>query len=227
MPEPRSLTKAELREITWSEDQQIILLPKPPVAVQFNPESLKVTLSNQKAGGDQRGGSATQYVGQGTSKLSFELWFDVTAAEPDNQTLNDVRELTKKVAHFIKPKKEGDKHIAPGVRFAWGTFWFDGTMDSLNETLEFFSSDGRPLRAQLSISLSQQEIQFNIGRQSSPNLGTTPPGTRPQRPTREGDTVQGIAGENGRQDQWQDDARRNNIEQPRRPPKGSQLDMNR
>ncbi len=222
MPAPRTLTKAELREITWTEDQQVRLLEK-RVSVQFNPESLKVVLSNQKAGGDQRGGSATQYVGQGTSKLSFDLWFDVNATAFDMRPEDDVRRLTEKVAYFIKPRKTSDdKYIAPGVRFSWGTFWFDGTMDSLNETLEFFSEDGRPLRAQLSVSLSQQEIQFNIGRQGGPALGQTPPGTVPQQTINEGDTLQDKLGEN-----WQEGARQRDIERPRHPPTGQTLPTGR
>ena len=108
MPEPRSLTKAELHEISWTEDQEVIVLPTPPVSVQFNPESLKVSLSNQKAGGDQRGGSATQYVGQGTSKLSFELWFDVTAAEPDNQSVKLMGRILFVSCWFA--------HMTPGLR---------------------------------------------------------------------------------------------------------------
>ena len=35
--------------------------------MQFNPETLTVTYTNQSAGGDQRGGSALQFVGKGTT----------------------------------------------------------------------------------------------------------------------------------------------------------------
>jgi hypothetical protein len=227
MAAPKKLLKAKLREITWTEGQQVQKLDH-EVEVQFNPESLKVNFANQKAGGDQRGGSATQYVGQGTTKLSFDLWFDVTAPEPENQTDTDVRKLTEKVVYFIKPKESGqrDKFIAPGVQFSWGTFLFEGTMESVNETLEYFSEDGRPLRAQLSVTLTQQEIQFKFGQQASPGLGSTPmAGTRPQRPARADETMQSIAGESGRQDQWQADALRNGIENPRRLAPGATLDL--
>ena len=53
------------------------------VTVQFNPETLKVTFANQivqgSGAGDQRGSPARQFVGAGTTKLSLQLWFDVTA----------------------------------------------------------------------------------------------------------------------------------------------------
>lgn len=227
MPAPKKLLKAKLREISWSENQQVQELDH-EIEVQFNPESLKVNFANQKSGGDQRGGAATQYVGQGTTKLSFDLWFDVTAPEPENQTETDVRKLTEKVVYFIKPKESGkkDKFIAPGVRFSWGTFLFEGTMESVNETLEYFSEDGRPLRAQLSISLSQQEIQFKFGQQTGTGLGANPlPGTQPRQTPRQGDTLQSMAGDNGRQDKWQADALRNGIENPRLPAIGQPLDL--
>src|SRR5437016_193238 len=59
------------------------------VPVQFNPETLKVTFANQvvppksEGSGDQSDTSRIQYVGKGTSKLSVQLWFDVTSDPPD------------------------------------------------------------------------------------------------------------------------------------------------
>src|SRR5262249_32459168 len=76
----------------------------------------------------------------------------------------DVRELTKKVAYFITPKKVSKEYLPPAVRFQWGSFHFDGIMDSMEESLEFFSSDGVPLRASVSLSLSQQRIEPFAGK---------------------------------------------------------------
>jgi Contractile injection system tube protein len=44
------------------------------------------------------------------------------------------------------------------VRLAWGTFQFDGHVEALEETLEAFSADGRPLRATLALSLARAQI---------------------------------------------------------------------
>ncbi len=77
--------------------------------------------------------------------------------------MDDVRKLTQKVAFFITPQPaKGRKNVflPPAVRFVWGSFKFDGLMDSLEETLEFFSPQGKPLRASLSMTLSQQAIEF-------------------------------------------------------------------
>ena len=97
MPEPIKLLKAELREISWDDQQQVQEgYSEKTVQVQFNPETLKVNFSNQA--GDQRGGSAVQFVAAGSTKLSLDLWFDVTVPLPDGsmQPDGDVRKLTKK-----------------------------------------------------------------------------------------------------------------------------------
>ena len=235
MPEPTQLVKAELREITWDTNNvaQETNSDK-TVKVQFNPQSLKVNFANQSSGGDQRGGSAVQFVGKGTTKLTLELWFDVTVPQPDGnlQSDGDVRRLTAKVAYFITPKRaEGteEQWIPPGVRFIWGTFLFDGVMDSMDENLEYFSEDGRPLRAGVSISLSRQEIQFQFGSaQGSGGLGSNnTPGTQPQQQARSGDTVQGVAARSGQGSDWKGIAAANNIENPRHLPAGTLLNVQR
>lgn len=228
MPAPQKLLKAQLQEITWDKDQKV-QEQGDPIPVQFNPETLKVTYSNQSAGGDQRGGSAIQYVGQGTTKLSFDLWFDVTAPSPDQPANNedDVRKLTEKVVNFIRPKSEdSDKRfIPPGVRFLWGTFLFEGIADSINESLELFSDQGKPLRAKVTMSLSKQDIQFQFGQQSGSGSGASVPGTSPQQPARAGDSVQQMAARDGQAENWQSIANRNGIDNPRAVPAGLNISL--
>lgn len=233
MPEPAKILHAELREIRWDRAQQAVEINSDKtVQVQFNPETLKVNFSNQSVGGDQRGGSARQFVGAGTTKLTLDLWFDVTAPLPEGQLADqdDVRRLTEKVAYFIRPVKqsgEEEKYLPPGVRFIWGTFMFDGVMDSLNENLEFFSEDGKPLRASVSISVSKQEIQFQFGNQKPPGLGSSDsPGTNQQAAAQAGDSVQKMAGRANKQNDWQSIAAANGIENPRNLAPGTLIDLN-
>lgn len=226
MSQTPKLVKAELREIEWTDDQQVreINLDETRVKVQFNPETVRLNYSIQSAGGDQRGGSASQFAGAGITKLALDLWFDATVplADGSMQQEGDVRRLTEKVVYFVTPQPKGDEWIPPGVRLIWGTFLFDGRMDSLNETLEFFSEDGRPLRAQVSISITSQKIQFEFGEQGPPGAAgvTGIPGTEPLVQAGEGDTLQGMAGPN-----WEPVARANNIENPRHIPQGTMLNM--
>ena len=229
MPDSQKLEKAELRELDAEFKNEINTDKK--CQVQFNPETLKVSFANQVAtpsgAGDQKGTPARQFVGAGTTKLSLQLWFDVSAQMPPGQKKEqDVRKLTAKVAYFITPKPEGDKFVPPAVRFIWGSFQFDGIMESMEESLEFFSSDGRPLRASVTVNLSQQKItEFTFRPTAGP--GARPaPGTRPLTPAPKGKSVQGLADSQGKGDNWQSIAAANNIENPRLLQPGQLIDLN-
>lgn len=235
MPVATKLAKAELRELDAKFENEIG--KENWTIVQFNPEALKVSFANQvvtpAGGGDQKGTPSMQFVGAGTTKLSVQLWFDLTTPETSGTAsssssaaptqggagkVDDVRKLTQKVAYFITPKQaqnDKNKFIPPGVRFIWGSFQFDGLMDSLEESLEFFSSEGKPLRASVSFSLSQQKIQKFVfrGNEGIPGLGA--PGTNPLVQAPSGATLQGIADSQGQGGNWQAIASANGIENPR------------
>jgi hypothetical protein len=198
------------------------------VEVQFNPESLKVTFANeikQPEGGDQASGNAgRQFVGAGTTKLALQLWFDVTAMEKD--PVDDVRRLTQKVIYFMTPQKsdtDANKKVPPGVRFHWGTFLFDGMVEGLEETLEFFSPDGKPLRATISLTFSQQKILET----KFEGDGRVPaaPGQQPLKAAKQGDSLQNMAGKRGNGD-WQSIAAANGVEDPLRMSPGQLVNLN-
>lgn len=156
------------------------------ILVQFNPESLQVTLSNSLKA-DNRGGrnsAAAQFVEKSDSSLRIQLVFDTTVARNDQVTLqvpdqgdqtqartaqarhtanSDVREQTRRIAQaFMEPRQPtGDRPSAPQrCRFQWGAFAFVGMVSSYRETLDFFSPEGIPLRATLNLSLKEDRFQF-------------------------------------------------------------------
>jgi hypothetical protein len=221
MPEPAKVTKAKLQQIRLADGDNPSQETNPDadLEVQFNPETLKVTYSNTLNGDDQSGGSAIQYVSKSSTKLAVELWFDASARDD----LQDVREETRKVNHFITPIPQGDGLAPPAVRFIWGSFLFEGVMESMDETLEFFSAEGRPLRAKASISITSQEIQFQIANIAASEAAT--PGTTPQAPVSSGNSLQGVMGQNGSPDGWQSVAAANGIENPRLLEAGSFVDL--
>jgi Contractile injection system tube protein len=239
MPESTKLAKAQLRELD-AKFEHVINEDK-TVTVQFNPETLKVSFANQiqtpSGSGNQSGTPARQFVGAGTTKLALQLWFDVTALEDGENTIDDVRKLTQKVAYFITPKPEGEKTVPPAVRFLWGSFQFDGLMDSLEESLEFFSNDGRPLRASMSMTLSQQKIKaFTIEetgfkKRPPPPAGSAaadpgaPAGTKPFTPAPAGFSIQLLVDLQGKGADWQAIAAANNIENPRLLAPGQLIDL--
>jgi hypothetical protein len=246
MPQPGNLEKATLTEM-WPQGKELKTVnatggTAKKVTVQFNPQSLKLTFTNQNAGGSQQNG-AVQFVGQGTTKLSLELWFDVTLPTAVGQAdpKGDVRNLTKEIAYFITPQTVTQKGqtglLPPAVQFQWGSFLFKGTIDSMDETLELFSETGKPLRAGMQLSLSKQNMSFEF---CEPKPGITCPGsgpggggvpgsgpaagTQPLAMAKAGDTIQGASARLGVGD-WKAMAVANGIENPRMVSPGALLNV--
>ena len=114
------------------------------VEAQFNPTSLQYSINNTLEQGS--GKQKSRKVGDSTGKLSMELVYDTT------DTGTDVRITTQNVAMLMR--REGKGQLTPVVRVTWGIFKFEGVLDSYRETLDFFSTDGVPLGASLSLSFS-------------------------------------------------------------------------
>ncbi len=286
MPEPTKLEKAELHELddkgnpTQSKEHW--------VKVQFNPETLKISFSNAVVppanppanpppAGDQSGNSSIQYVGRGTTKLTVQLWYDVTAlassggagaeqggslgasiggslglgggsfsagvggsggagggggASPAGEAgVDDVQSMTDKVLYFIKPiqdKTDKTKYKPPSISFVWGSFKFDGIMESLEQSLEYFDPNGKPLRASLTMSLTRQDIVSTYNPKANNQAGTSgasTPGTNTLTPAKAGDSLQSLASSLGQRDNWQSIAAANGIENPRQLAPGQLIDM--
>ena len=227
------LAKAELIEL--KPDLKDIDPQGQRVKVQFNPETLKVSFANQlktdtpagaKPGDQSQGSAGQQFVGAGTTKLSLMLWFDVTAAIDPAHQVDDVRRLTQQVVYFITPRQLGQdktRYVPPGLRFAWGSFVFDGLVDGIEETLEFFSPEGKPLRASIALSMAQQKI---LKADFGPGAGGGLPGSSPLTAAAAGSNLQNMAAALGNMD-WQGLAAANGIENPRLLTPGQLIDMNR
>jgi len=221
MPDPVMVTKARLVEIGADDKPTGKETP-----VQFNPDTLKVSFANQidkSSGTDQSSEKGGQFVGTGSTKLTVQLWFDVTQEMgqglPDT---DDVRDLTSGVAYFITAveKEKGKPPVLPGLRFVWGSFAFDGSMESMEETLELFSSDGRPLRASVGIVITQQKIVAFKGKASNAGAGQSPQTEAPA-----GASVQSMAEAGGKGRDWQSVAAANGIENPRLLQPGQFIDL--
>ncbi|MBD9358172.1 CIS tube protein [Methylomonas albis] len=215
------------------------------IDVQFNPSSLKVSLSNTLKENARNGNSrSAQFVDKSSSNLTIELIFDTTyieqpggAGQGSGQTASnagsnssakkaieqgsDVRLETKKIADtFIKPVEDGKKMKAPKrCLFQWGAFEFLGLVQSFDETLDFFSPEGRPLRATVSLKLSEDRYQFRNraveqAARTTPSLSST--GAGPQGGS--GQTAAPVPGTSGEgAGNWRDTSLFNGIESPRMP----------
>lgn len=213
MPDQTELAQAQLVEVDFAEDGAATPRSGGRTAkVQFNPETLKLTSANTVAKTDAAGSASMQFIGSSSTKLDLELWFDATVTAEGVE----LRSMTEGVYYFITPAKSGGdaKFKVPGVRFEWGAFTFDGVLTSLNETLELFSHDGRPLRSRVSLSFASQEIRFRI--EESGGAGGGGVGQTPRTPVGQGDSVQQLASRaDGSNADWKAIAAANGIENPR------------
>jgi len=228
MPDPARLEKAELRQLDAEFQSEI--KQETWTKVQFNPETMKVTYANSlktpDGAGDQTGPAARQFVGAGTTKLNVQLWFDVTAPVPEGMAKEtDVRKLTQKVAYYITPQEDDKKLVPPAVRFIWGSFQFDGIMEGLEESLELFSPEGRPLRASMTLNLSQQRITTFVFRDARGSAAAPSVGSRPLAQAPSGGSVQSLASAAGKGGDWQSIAAANGIENPRLLRPGQLIDL--
>lgn len=129
------------------------------INVHFNPTSLQHTVANtmQNTGS---GAATKQYVSQSTAKLTMDLIFDTTDSG------QDVRLSTNKIAQLMKPTRavssnDRDRKVPPVVKFEWGTFTFQGMVESFKETIDFFSGNGVPLRSSVNLTMSAQDHVFD------------------------------------------------------------------
>src|SRR5271170_2418719 len=181
-----------------------------PLPVHFNPSSLVYTVENstQQQGSDPK---RRQFAGQFTGKLSMDLQFDTT------DTGVDVRQVTGQVALFMQSSASANKSgngganaPAPAVlSFEWGAYQFQGFMESFKETIDFFSADGIPLRALVSIGLARQDNVFDTG------SANTPPPSGSLVPTSSSSSAASAAAQGGDPNAGRALASANGLENPR------------
>jgi hypothetical protein len=115
--------------------------------------SLQYEVSNSLTQ-QNRDATRRQIVTQSNARLAVELQFDTTSSG------TSVRELTLPIKRLLRPDEADTRDILdivpPVVRFEWGAFLFSGLIESYRETLDFFSAEGVPLRAQVSLSMTHQ-----------------------------------------------------------------------
>jgi hypothetical protein len=144
----------------------------------FNPSSLKLAKTNDWSGSAQIGRDAPELVfdGGGSGTISLELIFDTTY-DGSNVTvftnkLADLMKVDTELPDYDETKNNGRPQW---VKFHWGDWHtFSAVITSINLTFNYFSADGVPLRANVSIELTQYEPIANWGPQN-PTSGTPQP----------------------------------------------------
>ncbi len=141
------------------------------ISVMFNPESYSVSSKAvySPATSPQLRRETLQFSNVKARTLSLTLLFDAMnpPSKPMEQlsmsaSLKDVfRGGTKDVRSDINELRsmieltDSDKGPPPIVIFQWGGFSFRGVVDSFKEDYTIFHSDGRPIRANVSVTMTE------------------------------------------------------------------------
>jgi hypothetical protein len=202
------------------------------IEVQFNPAELTFDKGVQIAEISIPGldSPLIQFVRGQNEKLSIELFFDTTE-EGTGPDATSVTTLTDRIYSLVKIDPDG--HAPPICELCWNASFpgvdllkpagsqrrhsFKFVVESIKQKFTFWSPEGVPLRATLSLSLreyktlDEQLAQLNL---SSPDRTHV-------HVTEQGDTLASIAGRFYRKaSRWRPIAEANGIEDPRRLPTG-------
>jgi hypothetical protein len=158
------------------------LVAQETIAVQFNPTSLKISRTNNPDSAATTQGQKRQHSAPQPATLSFDLEFDTGEIAVAGKA-KDVRELTADVRKFVEPGGANKTDPPPRILFQWGPLSFPGIVTNLTEDLDYFAPDGTPLRAKLSVTITEQNLKFEanaIGPGASQAINVTKPGESPR-----------------------------------------------
>jgi nucleoid-associated protein YgaU len=196
--------------------------------VQFNPTEFTLDKGSQIAeiaipGLDS---PLLQFVRGQNEKLNVDLFFDTTE-QGTGTGATSVTTLTDPVYSLVKIEPDG--HAPPVCTFIWNASFpgahlpaiagnqrrtsFQCVVESIKQKLTFFSPEGVPLRATLSLTLREYKT---LGDQLD-QLNLSSPNRTHSHVTRQGDTLAAVAGKYyARPGEWRAIAEANVIEDPRR-----------
>ncbi len=202
------------------------LVTNEKVPCMFNPTDYTFTKTNTwtPVSSEIQNIPNMQFGGGGLATLSLELFFDTYESHSFTAlTVNagdDVRKYTKGLWDMMKVT--GAKKEPPHVRFEWGSYWsFEAVITSLTQKFILFDNDGTPLRANVTIALTQVKDEGQYPKQNPTSGGS--PGEHVH-VVREGETLALIAyQEYGDATLWRHIAEQNPIRDPRRLQAGQQL----
>ncbi|HEX8845934.1 MAG TPA: LysM peptidoglycan-binding domain-containing protein [Pyrinomonadaceae bacterium] len=187
------------------------------IEVLFNPTSYSISKPVNYTSQPRRNLNAPllSFGGGGSRTLTLKLFFDVTE-RPVVRTriISDVRTLTNKLVELTLIER--DKERPPVCDISWGgaapansDFPFCGVVNNLAQEFTLFSSDGTPLRANVTISFLEFLAWEEDWRKTDPDFST--------RVVRRDETLSSIAAEVYDDPRlWRVIADANSLDNPRR-----------
>jgi len=142
-----------------------------PFEVMFNPNGYtrKYELEYHKAQGAGSSASPQIYGKIKPQDYSFDFLFDGTGTATDQIDVND------RIDAFLKltGKHEGDIHRPKYLKISWGPLMLKCVLKTAEITYSLFESDGRPLRARVKATFSEnveETLRVAKERENSPDL---------------------------------------------------------
>jgi Contractile injection system tube protein/LysM domain len=198
---------------------------KKKIEFMFNPQDLEFSKTTTWGSNDTPGSNAPQlqFNSGGSVEFSLTALFDSTAdGKPVTKITDELYKLTV-TDKSIKGTKE-DRNMArpPWVQFHWGKMRsFKAVVTKLDLKFTYFTADGTPLRASVSMSFRQYMDEGTLAPQN-PTSGTPNPGQI--RRVESGQYLDTIADElYGDSSKWRSIADANGIDDPLAIPVGKSL----
>lgn len=191
----------------------------------FNPSSLTLGASNRWQSDETPGKGPPNlfFSGSDPGTFSTELVFDTTdTGDPVTAHTTKLLDLMKVDARLPGHDPKRNRGRPPWVRFHWGDLHsFKAIIDHLDVNFTYFASTGVPLRARVTLSLTQFEAEDTRAAQN-PTSGTPHPHRVHQ--VHVGETLDRIAARYyGAATKWRAIADANNVTDPLRLEPGTLL----
>ena len=182
--------------------------------VLFNPSEYSISKSVSWDGGENNrrfNAPGSTFGGGGPRQLSLKLFYDVT--EPiEGRKIDDVRIEINKLAELTRIERNLER--PPVVQVIWGQasigsdFPFTGVITSLTQTFVLFTSEGKPVRANVDVTFMEFLNPELDQRETDPEMTTYR--------IKRGDSLASIAAAMyGDPSQWRIIAEANSLDDPR------------
>lgn len=187
------------------------------IEVLFNPKEYTLDKSNEFANINIPGleSPLLQFTRGGLQTLTMDLFFDTYTYKKGE----DVRIYTDKVIKLMEIDEE--LHAPPVCKFLWGKgIEFVFVLSKMTKKFTMFDSNGTPVRATLTVTFNEYLTEAELKKPTS-----SPDRTKIYT-LKEGDSLWAIADkEYGNPGQWRVIAEANDIENPRIPPVGQEIEI--
>ncbi|HLL64135.1 MAG TPA: hypothetical protein VK453_00130 [Micromonosporaceae bacterium] len=200
--------------------------PLARVNFHFNPTTISFTKTAEYRREPSQGSAGdppVQFKGSGATQLKLQILLDAMEKQPTGSVQSEVERLMR----WMSPEDDPSTHSPspPELQFTWGSLTingahtFKGHLTQVDVTYEMFARDGRPIRAQVNLTLQSTP-------QPAARTNPTSGGERSRRShlLRRGEALHSVAyATYGDAARWRDIARANGIDNPFRVRPGREL----